>query len=71
MGLKEERVAADNYIARANRRIAKERGLISRSRNPETVAIAKELVEVLTILCSNVEHHRRYLIRHIERRRAG
>jgi hypothetical protein len=61
MNLKEERAAAEVYIARADRRIAKERGLIDRSRNPETIAIAQELVEVLTILRDNVKHHRREL----------
>jgi len=55
VGVKQEVVGAEAYIARANRRIGKQRHLIARSRNQQTVATAQDLVEVLTALLANVE----------------
>jgi hypothetical protein len=55
MGVKQDVVGAEAYIELANRRIGKQRHLIARSRNPQTVATARDLVEVLAALLSNVE----------------
>jgi hypothetical protein len=55
VGVKQDVVGAEAYIARANRRIGKQRHLIARSRNQQTVATAQDLVEVLTALLANVE----------------
>jgi len=51
----EQVIDAEVYIERANRRIAKQRHLIARSRNPLTVAATQDLVEVLAALLANVE----------------
>ena len=61
MGLQRDKASAEAYIARANRRIGKQRYLIDRSRNPQTVDTARELVDVLSALLFNVErqHGRR------------
>ena len=61
MGLKQNIAGAEVYVARANRRIGKARRLIGRSPNGETVATARELVEVLTTLLANVEYRHRQL----------
>ena len=58
MGLKQDMAGAEAYIARANRRIEKQHGLITRSRDRETVAAAEELVVILTTLRESVERRR-------------
>jgi hypothetical protein len=55
VGLKQDIVGAEAYIAKANRRIGKQRHLMGRSRNRQTVATARDLIEVLTALLANVE----------------
>jgi hypothetical protein len=65
VGVKQDVVGAEAYIARANRRIGKQRHLIARSRNRQTVATAQDLVEVLTALLANVERQ------HCGKRRDG
>jgi hypothetical protein len=52
---------AEAYIARADRRIQKHRGVIDRSHNEQTVATAQDLVDVLIKLRANVEYHQRRL----------
>ena len=56
MGWKQDIVGTRVYIDRANKRIGKARHLIGHSPNRETVATARELVDVLTRLLANVEH---------------
>ena len=55
MGAKQNVAGAEAYIVRASRRIEKQRYLIGRSRNQQTVAIAQDLVVVLSALLANVE----------------
>ena len=66
MGLKQDMAGAEAYIARANRRIEKQHGLITRSRDRETVAVAEDLVVILTTLRENVERRRHQLQRKAE-----
>jgi hypothetical protein len=61
MGLKRDIARAEAYITRANRRIGKHRHLIGHSPDRQTVATAREVVEVLTTLLVNVEHQHRRL----------
>jgi hypothetical protein len=61
MGLKQDIASAQVYMSRTNRRIEKQRHLIGRSRNVQTVATARDLVEVLTALLANVEHRHQRL----------
>jgi len=56
MGLKQDIARAEVYVARANRRIGKQRYLIEHSPNRQTVDRAREVIDVLTILLLNVEH---------------
>jgi hypothetical protein len=56
VGVKQDIASAKVYMARTNRRIEKQRHLIERSRDAQTVATARDLVEVLTALPANVEH---------------
>jgi hypothetical protein len=53
--------SAKVYISRTNRRIEKQRHLIERSRNAQTVATVRDLVEVLTALLANVERRHQRL----------
>jgi len=62
MGVEQDLAAADAYIRRANRRIAKERALADRTANPETKATVRDLIEVLAILRANVEDRQRDLL---------
>jgi hypothetical protein len=62
MGVDQDLAAADAYIRQANRRIAKERALVDRTANPKTKATVRDLIEVLTILRSNVEDRQRSLL---------
>ena len=55
MGLQQDIASAEAYIARANRRIGKQWHLIDRSSNEQTVATARDLVDVLSVLLINVE----------------
>jgi hypothetical protein len=50
-----ENTGAEAYIARTSRRIDKHRGLIGRSRNEQTVATSRDLIDVLIALRANVE----------------
>ena len=59
--MNQDLAAAQAYILRANRRIAKERSLAARSPNQETIDTVRDLVEVLKILRANVEHRQRCL----------
>ena len=61
MSLRRDIAGAEAYIARTSRRIVKQRSLIGRSRNEETVATARDLVAVLTALLKNVEHQHQRL----------
>ena len=61
MDLKQNIAGAEVYIARANRRIGKQRYLIVHSPNRQTVDRAREVIDVLTILLLNVEHQRHRL----------
>ena len=61
MGLKQDIASAQVYMSRTNRRIEKQRHLIGRSRNEQTVATARDLIEVLTALLANVEHRHQRL----------
>ena len=61
MSLRQDIAGAEAYIARTSRRIVKQRSLIGRSRNEETVATARDLVAVLTSLLKNVEHQHQRL----------
>ena len=56
MGIKQDIASATVYMSRTNRRIEMQRRLIARSRNAKTVATARDLVDVLTVLLANVEH---------------
>jgi hypothetical protein len=58
---------AEAYIARTSKRISKQRHLIVHSRNEQTVATARDLVEVLTALLTNVEHRHHRLQSEAER----
>jgi hypothetical protein len=55
MDLKQDIARREAYIAQASRRIEKQRRLIGRSRNGQTVAAARDLVELLRSLLLNVE----------------
>jgi len=61
VGVKQDIADAKVYMARTNRRIERQRHLIERSRNAQTVATARDLVEVLTVLLANVEHRHQRL----------
>ena len=61
MGLKQDIASAETYISRTNRRILKQRHLMAHSPNGQTVAIARDVVFVLTALLANVEHRRQRL----------
>ena len=61
MGLKQDIAGTEVYMARATRRIGKARHLIECSPNGQTVATARELIDVLTTLLANVEHQHRRL----------
>jgi len=61
VGVKQDIASAKVYMARTNRRIERQRHLIERSRNAQTVATARDLVEVLTVLLANVEHRHQRL----------
>jgi hypothetical protein len=61
MVTKQDFTGAEAYIARTDRLIEKHRGLISRSRNPQNVAAAHALVDVLTAFRTNVENRYRRL----------
>ena len=61
MGLQQDIASAKVYMSRTTRRIEKQRHLIGRSRNEQTVATAQDLVEVLTALLANVEHRHQRL----------
>ena len=61
MGVNQDIASAKVYMSRTNRRIEKQRHLIERSRNAQTVATARDLVEVLTALLANVEHRHQRL----------
>jgi hypothetical protein len=61
MGLKQDIAGTEVYMARANRRIGKQRRLMERSPNQQTIATAQEVIEVLTTLLVNVEHRHRRL----------
>ena len=61
MDVKQDIASAKVYMARTNRRIEKQRHLIERSRNAQTIATARDLVEVLTALLANVEHRHQHL----------
>jgi hypothetical protein len=63
MVTKQDFTGAEAYIARADRVIEKHRGLIGRSRNPQNVAAAHALVDVLTAFRTNVENRYRRLQR--------
>ena len=67
MGLKQEIAGAEAYMSRTNRRIEKQRHLIGRSRNEQTVATARDLVDVLTALLANVEYRHQRLLHQAER----
>lgn len=67
MGLKQDIAGAEAYISRTSKRINKQRHLIGRSRNVETGATARDLVEVLTALLANVEHQHQRLQNKAER----
>jgi hypothetical protein len=58
MSLKQDIASAEAYIARANRRIGKQRRLIDRSLNQQTVTTARDLVGILSALLVNVERQR-------------
>ena len=55
MGLQDDIANAETYIAQAIRRLGKQRYLIDRSRNQQTIATVQGLVEVLSALLVNVE----------------
>jgi hypothetical protein len=61
MGLKQDVASAEAYISRANRRIARQHKLITRSRDRETVAVAEDLMVILSTLRANVERRREQL----------
>jgi hypothetical protein len=63
MVTKQDFTGAEAYIARADRLIEKHRDLIVRSRNPQIVAAAHALVDVLTAFRTNVENRYRWLQR--------
>jgi hypothetical protein len=67
MDLRREIAGAEAYIARTSKRISKQRHLIVHSRNEQTVATARDLVEVLTALLTNVEHRHHRLQSEAER----
>jgi hypothetical protein len=55
MGLQGDIASAATYIAQANWRLGKQRYLLDRSRNQQTIATVQGLVEVLSALLVNVE----------------
>jgi hypothetical protein len=65
MGLQQDIASAEAYIARANRRIGKQRHLIDRSRNEQTVATARDLVDILSALLMNVVERQQGRRRHL------
>jgi hypothetical protein len=73
MRLREDIAGGEAYISRANRLIGKHRGLMARSRNQETISIAQDVIEVLTVLLASVEHQhqRRVEAKSARRPRAG
>jgi hypothetical protein len=73
MTLREDIAGGEAYISRANKLIDKHRHLIARSRNQETISIAQDVIEVLTILLASVEHQQRRWMeaRSARRPRAG
>lgn len=58
-----EAAQAEAYLAQADRRIAKHRRLMLVSPNLLTARMARDLVQVLTVLRSNVKRKRRHLHR--------
>jgi hypothetical protein len=61
VGLKDDIAGTEAYIARTTRRIEKQRHLIGRSRNEQTVAATRDVMDVLTALLANVEHRHQHL----------
>jgi hypothetical protein len=61
VGVKQDIASAKVYMSRTSRRIEKQRHLIGRSRNAQTVATARDLIEVLTALLANVEYRHQRL----------
>lgn len=55
MGLGQDIAQANEYIARASKTIEKQRRVLARTRNPQTIARAQDLVDLLTALRANVE----------------
>jgi hypothetical protein len=55
MGLQDDIASGATYIAQANRCLGKQRYLLDRSRNQQTIATVQGLVEVLSALLVNVE----------------
>jgi hypothetical protein len=55
MGLQDNIASGATYIAQANRCLGKQRYLLDRSRNQQTIATVQGLVEVLSALLVNVE----------------
>ena len=61
MGLEQDMAGREAYIARANKRIKRQRRVADRSRNPHIADTARDLVCVLTVLLRNVERKHRFL----------
>ena len=61
MGLEQDIASTAAYITRASRRINRHNRVAARSRNPRTVATARDLVSVLTVLLGNVQRKHRLL----------
>lgn len=61
MGLEQDMACTEAYIARASKRIKRQRRVADRSRNRHTADTARDLVCVLTVLLGNVERKHRFL----------